>query len=68
MLAGYDPNVLMSNENYEYSGIIGECEDYDTYKKLLEDRREMNRQKMLMLQEDEKNWYKEIGYGLKVES
>ena len=28
MLAGYDPNVLMGNENYEYCGIIGECEDY----------------------------------------
>ena len=29
-LAGYEPNVLMGNENYEYSGIIEECEDCDT--------------------------------------
>ena len=49
----------MGNENYECSGIIGTTADYPAYKKLLEDRREMNRQKMLMLKDDEKNWYKQ---------
>ena len=57
-LSGYDPTVVTRNENYEYSGPIGTTQDYAAYKKLLEDRREMNRQKMLMLQDDEKKWYK----------
>ena len=54
MLADYDPNVLMGNENYEYSGIIGECEDYDAYKAALDARREKMRQKMLLLNDKEK--------------
>ena len=48
MLADYEPNVLMGNENYEYSGIIGECEDYDAYKAALDARREKIRQKILL--------------------
>ena len=58
-LAGFDPEVVIRNANYEYSGPIGTTADYAAYKKLLEDRREMNRQKMLMPQDDEKNWYKQ---------
>ena len=57
-LAGYDPTFVTRNPAYEYSGPIRTSADYKAYKKLLEDRREMNRQKMLMLQDDEKNWYK----------
>ena len=37
----------MGNANYEYSGIIGECEDYDAYKAALDVMREKMRQKML---------------------
>ena len=57
-LAGYDPDTITGNADYKYSGPIGLSADYPAYKKALEDRREMNRQKMLMLQDDEKNWYK----------
>ena len=32
--------LTLGNENYEYSGIIGECEDYDAYKAALDARRE----------------------------
>ena len=58
MLAGYEPNVLMGNENYEYSGIIGECEDYDAYKAALDARREKMRQKILLCNDKEK-WYRQ---------
>ena len=57
-LAGYDPTVVTGNPNYVPSGPIGTTANYAAYKKLLEDRREMNRQKMLMLEDSEKNWYK----------
>ena len=57
-LAGYDFDVVGRNADYKYSGPIGTTENYAAYKKLLEDRREMNRQKMFMLQDDEKNWCK----------
>ena len=50
--------ILLQNQDYEYSGPIGTTAEYTAYKKLLEDRREANRQKMLMLQDSEKNWYK----------
>ena len=56
-LSGYDPTIITGNPNYVPSGPIGKTANYAAYKKLLEDRREANRQKMLMLQ-DEKNWYK----------
>ena len=36
------------NADYEYSGIIGECEDYEAYKAALDARREKMRQKMLL--------------------
>ena len=39
-LSGYDPTIVTQNPNYEYSGIIGECEDYDAYKAALDARRE----------------------------
>ena len=58
-LAGYDPTKVTRVPAYDYSGPIGKSADYVAYKKALEDRREMNRQKMLMLQDDEKNWYKQ---------
>ena len=58
-LAGYDPDVVTANADYAPSGPIGLSENYAAYKKALEDRREMNRQKMLMLQDDEKKWYKQ---------
>ena len=58
-LAGYDPEVITHNADYKYSGPIGTTADYPVYKKALEDRREMNRQKMLMLQDNEKKWYKQ---------
>ena len=48
----------MRNPNYKYSGSIGTTANYGEYKKLIEDRIEQNIQKMLMLQEDEKDWYK----------
>ena len=68
-LAGYDPEVVTQNSDYVPSGPIGTSADYPAYKKLLEDRREMNRQKMLMLQEDEENWYNRgQGYGVKEEN
>ena len=54
MLAGYDPTVVTENENYEYSGIIGECEDYDAYKAALDVRREKMRQKMFLCNDKEK--------------
>ena len=58
-LSGYDPDVVTKNPSYAYSGPIGTTTNYAAYKKLLEDRREMNRQKMLMLKDDEKKWYKQ---------
>ena len=68
MLAGYEPNVLMSNENYEYSGIIGECEDYDAYKAALDARREKMRQKMFLCNENERSGTNRgLISGLKVE-
>ena len=51
--------ILLQNQDYEYSGPIGTTAEYAAYKKLLEDRRERNRQKMLMLEDDEKKWYKQ---------
>ena len=58
-LAGYDPDVVTRNPAYDYSGPIGKSVDYKAYKKALEDRREANRQRMLMLEDDEKKWYKQ---------
>ena len=57
-LAGYDPTVVTANPNYVPSGPIGLTADYAAYKKALEDRREANRQKMLLLEDNEKKWYK----------
>ena len=60
MLVDYEPNVLMGNENYEYSGIIGECEDYDAYKAALDVRREKMRQKMILCNGKKKEkWYRQ---------
>ena len=50
-LSGYDPATITGVKDYEYSGPIGLSANYAAYKKLLEDRREMNRQKMLMLKD-----------------
>ena len=44
-LAGYEPEIVTHNPNYIPSGPIGTTADYAAYKKLLEDRIEMNRQK-----------------------
>ena len=57
-LSGYDPAVITQNRDYDYSGPVGLSADYPAYKKALEDRREANRQRMLMLEDSEKNWYK----------
>ena len=57
-LSGYDPDVVSHSPNYVASGPIGTTADYEAYKKALEDRREANRQKMFMLEDSEKNWYK----------
>ena len=68
-LAGYDSTKVTRVPAYDYSGPIGKSVDHKAYKKALEDRREMNRQKMLMLEEDEKKWYnRELDSGLKEES
>ena len=65
-LAGFNPEIVTKVNAYEYSGPIGTTADYPAYKKLLEDRREANRQKMLMLEDDEKNWYKRrASYGVR---
>ena len=57
-LACYEPDKVTHVKDYDYSGPIGTSADYPAYKKALEDRREANRQRMLMLQDSEKNWYK----------
>ena len=58
-LAGYDPEVVGRNADYQYSGPIGKSANYAAYKKALEDRREANRQKMLLLEDNKKKWYKQ---------
>ena len=59
LLTGYEPDVLRGNANYKPSGTLGEAANYAAYKDALALRREKIRQKMLILKDSEKDWYKQ---------
>ena len=59
MLSGYEPGVLMSNPNYKPSGTLGTAINYQAYKDALAQRREKIRQKMILLSDSERNWYRQ---------
>ena len=59
LLTGYEPAILKGNEEYQPSGLIGEAENYQDYKNDLAERREKIRQKMLLLTDKEKDWYRQ---------
>ena len=59
LLAGYEPDILKANANYKPSGLLGKAETYADYKNDLAERREKIRQKMLLLKDSEKSWYRQ---------
>ena len=59
LLTGYEPDTLRGNPNYKPSGTLGTAADYAAYKDKLAERREKIRQKMLLLTDKEKNWYRQ---------
>ena len=59
LLTGYEPGVLRDNPEYKPSGTLGDAVNYQAYKDALAERREKMRQKMLLLSDSEREWYRQ---------